>query len=452
MTDKKFLFLNDLQNYEEAAANSTLSLGGLTLSGTIAMGNNKITGLAVGSDTNDAVTFGQLQSALEGLYWIEPVAVLRIKSSVDRSGVPPTAGSAGEAWLVNNWGSGYQTGDIIEWNGTSWVVIVTNSGGEPPNGTRVVVIESSAAGAFLTHEEAVAEYNSVTNAWSFTAAVDGLAVLVIGDGGYYVDGGFTFNGTNWVQIRAADQIVAGDGLDRAGNILSVKTGNGATIDDDHVALNLTADSGLTFSGLTNHLKTVGVLANTAQGIHVDNLGIGVSIDSNLGCSGTGLYVTGVPTSFTINGSGTNGTYVTAGNIDDLVDGSDATSLHTHLGAVVLRNSVKAHENLLKGNPVYQHTHENEVAKADADTEATASNVLGVALADISADATGLIVTYGLALGVLGTAGVAGTRYYLKEGGGLTTTPPGTGKNVVLIGWAKNTADLWVEPRWLGKRG
>ena len=451
MTDKNFLFLNEFNNYEEAAANSTLALGGLTMSGTIAMGTNKITGLGNGTESTDAATFGQLQSALEGLYWVDPVAVLRIKSGANQAGTPPTAGSAGEAWLVSSWGSGYNNGDIVEWSGTAWVVVVANSGGEPPSMTRVIVIESGAGAPFAGNEEAIAEYNSALNTWSFTTAVDGLAAFIIGDGGYYADSGFTFNGTNWVQFSGTGQVIAGSGLDKAGNTLSVKTGNGVTIDDDHVALSLTTDSGLTFSGLTNHLRTVGVLANTAQGIHVDNLGIGVSIDSNLGCSGTGLYVTGVPTSFTINGSGTNGTYVTAGNLDDLVDGSDATALHTHLGAFVLRNSVKAHENLLKGNPVYQYTDVDEVAKADADTEATASNVLGVALADISANGTGLIVTYGLALGVLGTAGVAGTRYYVASGGGLTTTPPASGKNICLVGWAKNTADLWVEPRWIGKR-
>jgi hypothetical protein len=46
-------------------------------------------------------------------------------------------------------------------------------------------------------------------------------------------------------------------------------------------------------------------------------------------------------------------------------------------------------------------------------------------------------------GILATAGVAGTKYYLKDGGGLTTTIPGSGKRIVMVGFAVNTNDLFV---------
>lgn len=72
----------------------------------------------------------------------------------------PTLGvaDAGKAYHVAGVGgdwSGFAVGDIVEWDGSAWAVVVANSGGEPPDGTRAVVVDASAAGSFATHEEKV---------------------------------------------------------------------------------------------------------------------------------------------------------------------------------------------------------------------------------------------------------------------------------------------------------
>jgi len=127
---------------------SAAALAGLTMSGAIAMGTNKITGIGDGSDAQDAVSYSQLQSVVSGLFGRPPVKVLRILSDANQSGVNPTAGSAGEAWLVNNWAT-ETDGDIVEWSGSAWVTILANSGGEPPDGTRIIVTGTGAAGSFV---------------------------------------------------------------------------------------------------------------------------------------------------------------------------------------------------------------------------------------------------------------------------------------------------------------
>jgi hypothetical protein len=68
---------NLAQEILDRAADTALSLrkAGGTMSGDIAMGTNKITGLGNGTGLNDAVTVGQLQSAKEGFSFKAPVLV-----------------------------------------------------------------------------------------------------------------------------------------------------------------------------------------------------------------------------------------------------------------------------------------------------------------------------------------------------------------------------------------
>lgn len=57
-------------NYVKALFDNKLETSGGTMSGAIAMGSNKITGLADGTATNDAVNKGQLDAAVNGAMWL----------------------------------------------------------------------------------------------------------------------------------------------------------------------------------------------------------------------------------------------------------------------------------------------------------------------------------------------------------------------------------------------
>lgn len=452
---------------------SAASLAGLTMTGAIAMGTNKITGLGNGTAAQDGVTYSQLQSAVSGLFWKDPVKVLRIKSDATQAGSPPTAGSAGEAWVVDTWGGGYTDGDIVEWDGDSWNVIVTNSGGEPPDGTRVLVIETGAAGSFATKEENFAVYDADTDTWTFTAPADGDAVLVVGDGGYYADSGFTYNGTDWVQFTGAGQINAGAGLDKSGNTLSVKFGDGiAENPSDYVGIDLDTDPGLQLVG-TSPDKKLSVKANGAAGVDVTSSGVEVKVETDGAIvfdgvnGGLQLQLEAANPTLQINGSnelgvkygattsglttGASGLAVSVDSTTIAINGSGQLYALGSDEAKRIENALVAGENVAKADPVYWGTADNKFGKARADTDAKAY-VFGIAKAAITADATGEVVSYGPAEGVL-TGATYGTKYYLAYTGGLKASSPPTegGSRVVMIGWAINATDLWVQPIDFGKK-
>lgn len=62
----------------------------------------------------------------------------------------------GGAWSV------FDIGDIVEWDGTDWNLIVAAVEAEFATGTRAVVVSASAAGAFAGHEEKIATYTKHT--------------------------------------------------------------------------------------------------------------------------------------------------------------------------------------------------------------------------------------------------------------------------------------------------
>jgi hypothetical protein len=61
-----------------------------------------------------------------------------------------------------------------------------------------------------------------------------------------------------------------------------------------------------------------------------------------------------------------------------------------------------------------------------------------------------IVSIGKCAGVLSGA-TAGVPYYLGAAGGISSTPPSSGNQLVRVGYAMNATDLWVEIQAYGKR-
>jgi len=138
-----------------------------------------------------------------GLKWVSPAQVLKIKDDGDAGGAPPAA-NRGDAFVVNNWGGGYNDGDIVEYDGTSFNVILSNVGGEPPDGTRAVVIDAAAAGSFAGHEDEIATYDTGTSLWSFTSPVDGNAILIVGENGINENRAYTYDAApgEWIQFSS----------------------------------------------------------------------------------------------------------------------------------------------------------------------------------------------------------------------------------------------------------
>jgi hypothetical protein len=465
MAPRKPLFLSQGAGEgfaQEMSTSDSMTLGGLTMGGNIAMGTYKVTGMGDAVDPQDAVTKAQLDAVAAGIHWKHPVAVLNMIDDSDMGGSPPVGPVKGDAYVVNNWGGTYNNGDIIEWTGTAWQVIIANSGGEPPNTTWVAVSANSAttpAGSFAGKNNNTAYYNSGTNTWTFTAPTEGDAFLVNGPNSQYLNLGFTYDGANWVEFTGLASITAGAGLWKPNSTtIAVKNGDGIEVVGNSASTNVklstyslgvTPYPGLQLAG-TAGAKGLAFLPDPAGPLTVTAAGADVLLDgSTLSKSGTGLKVLGLPALFTIAGTAVGAT-VTAPNLDDLTDGSNADLLHSHAKIKKVAADIAVAEAIAKADAVYWSATNDRVGKARADNDAK-SRVIGVS--EVTQNTVGnpaTIVAVGEILGAISTA-TAGTPYYLQATGGIGTALPTGNTRVILCGYAMNATDLWVHVVDYGKK-
>jgi len=126
-----------------------------------------------------------------------------------------------------------------------------------------------------------------------------------------------------------------------------------------------------------------------------------------------------------------------------------------VGTITAQNSgpvirpVEVSEAILKADPVTPGPSTGQVRRAKANTEALA-NVIGVAVAaqSVVGEKVG-VVSDGLAEGVL-TGATPGTIYYLQSTGGIGPSLPGSGSQIVIIGTAWTSTDLWVQLQNIGQ--
>lgn len=189
-------------------------------------GGNRALGLGYPVAPTDAASKDYVDSAIVGVQW-NVVSVPEMVDDSDMSGTPPVVVDPGVSYVVNNWGMGFTDGDIVESDGLGgWNVIVTNAGGFVPNLTKVVVTATIAdvpAGSFAGQSRNIAVADGA-GAWNFEVPTQSSAVFVIGAGAYMEQNAFLYDpdASKWFQFTGAGQINAGNGLQKAGNTLSVK--------------------------------------------------------------------------------------------------------------------------------------------------------------------------------------------------------------------------------------
>jgi hypothetical protein len=209
-----------------ADVDTKLATAGGTMSGAIAMGTNKITGLGTPTDGTDAATKAYVDSAAQGIDW---------KASV-------RAATTGNITLA----SALENGDTLDGVtlATGDRVLVKNQSTGSENGIYVVKVSGAPdrstdadTGAELTSNFAVFVEEGTTNA----------------DQGYVLtnDGAITVGTTalTFTQFTGLGQVVAGDGLAKTGNTLNVTAGTGISITGDAV----TNDGVLSITGTANQI-------------------------------------------------------------------------------------------------------------------------------------------------------------------------------------------------------
>jgi len=199
-----------------------LALAGGTMTGAIAMGTNKITGLGTPTDATDAATKAYVDSAAQGIDWKASVRAattgnVTIASNLENGDtLDGVTLATGDRVLVKNQSTGSENG-----------IYVVKASGAPDRST------DADTGAELTSNFAVFVEQGTTNA----------------DQGYVLtnDGAITVGTTalTFTQFTGLGQIVAGTGLDKTGN----------TLDIDSTVVTLDGTQTLTNKTLTSPILT-----------------------------------------------------------------------------------------------------------------------------------------------------------------------------------------------------
>ena len=289
---------------------------GDSMTGQLAMNNNRIIGVGAPVAANDALRKIDLDTAIANLNWQDDVLAIQVDDTLVPSLVE------GARYIVTNVANLNAGFGVIADVGNNDIV-------EYMDGAFVVAYDISAAGAQA--------------AGTFTTN--------IADGSFY-----RYNGA-WARFEGVDAIVAGTGLVRSGNVFNINMGAGISeLPSDEVGIDVRANSGLflTVDGTTASAAASAQLAVLLQsaggldigvdgGVQVKAQGIAASmlgaVASNglTGGNGVAVSVLAADASLVVDASGVKLNEVHTDGIYARQDGADFTGAVTVLAPTANAN-------------------------------------------------------------------------------------------------------------------
>lgn len=257
---------------------------GDSMSGNLAMGDNRIIGLAAPIGATDAARKIDLDNAIAKLNWQEDVLAVQVDATLN-----PGTPAEGDRYIITNAAAlhagfgpitGLGNGDIVQYVSGEFVVAYD-----------VSVAADQAAGTLATD---------------------------LSSGRF-----FRYNGTTWSAFEGMEALVAGIGLVRSGNVINVNLGAGvAELPSDEVGIDVRANSGLflTVDGSTATTDSAAQLAvrlggnnslsfDVGGGVQVASQGVQATMLGEVagngiqGGQGVSLSVKAADSSITVDASG-----------------------------------------------------------------------------------------------------------------------------------------------------
>lgn len=288
VSNAEFQYINSLTSNAQTQISGKLDLTGGTMSGAIAMGSNKITGLANGTNAADAVNYAQLQAVSGGLSWKNPILDPDLIDA--NRAAQPGSPANGDVYIASATAGDWVTGHAYFSmdSGATWTDLL---GRVVAIGDRFgVSMESatSAVGALSGQDDSIATITVATPgsvAFSFYAPSAQDGTYVNADLSTHFGHQYTYDGAAWLEFGGISALNAGTGLSIDGNILSVNMGAGIiTLPSDEVGVDVHTDGGLMTTVDNSASSTVtaaklaikldsSTLAKSASGLKVASGGI-----------------------------------------------------------------------------------------------------------------------------------------------------------------------------------
>lgn len=244
---KKLIYHNGTAEKTVAQADQVLALAGGTMSGALDMNSQAINNLPSPSGNANPATKAYVDAALAGtsgttlvLYngYIGNRSVSQINSLSPSAGWTVVATDAGTPTAGTS--SLLAAGDLAQYNGTSWIKVVSHSSNFVPNNTKLVVLGSGTLYAPLTDgtdENSFASFDGTSNTPTLTQPTDGATYQVRGENATYEGSFYRFDLGSGAAADGVYTIFGGPGL------LHSVLGNSSSGDDHTQYLKLAGRSG-----------------------------------------------------------------------------------------------------------------------------------------------------------------------------------------------------------------